>query len=86
MMAPAGHVTVVVVKADVAEPHTVEYSWPGEAVTDGLAGREAGTERLTVADTDAMALAPNVCEGEREGERVRDTAGLTDALTRVHCT
>ena len=86
MMAPAGHVTVVVVKADVPEPHTVEYSWPGEAVTDGLAGREADTERLTVADTDAMALAPNVCEGEREGERVRDTDGLTDALTSLHCT
>ena len=58
MTAPAGHVTVVVVKALAPEPHAVEYSWPGEDVTDGLAGREAGTERLTVGDTDATALAP----------------------------
>ena len=58
MMAPAGHVTVVVVKALVADPQAVENSWPGEDVTDGLAGREADTERLADLDTDATALAP----------------------------
>ena len=68
MMAPAGHVTVVVVKAAAPEPQAVEYSWPGEAVTDGLAGREADRDALDVGDaildrlddgdTDAMALAP----------------------------
>ena len=58
MMAPAGHVTVVVVADVVPEPQAVEYSWPGEDVTDGLAGREADTERLADTDTDATALAP----------------------------
>ena len=57
MMAPAGHVTVVVVADVVPELHAVEDR-PREAETDGLAGREADTERLADLDTDATALAP----------------------------
>ena len=84
MMAPAGHVTVVVV-ADVApEPHAVEYSWPGEDATDGLAGREADLLRDALTDGDAAPPSNALAEREREGLPDRD--GLTDALTILHCT
>ena len=96
MMAPAGHVTVVVVKADVPEPHTVEYSWPGEAVTDGLAGREADLLRDALTDGDTApprreALTegdapPSNALAEREREGLEDRDGLADALTSLHCT
>ena len=93
MMAPAGHVTVVIVPAPAPELHAVEYR-PCEDVTDGLAGREADTERLADAETAAM-LAPGDAtereaeadrEDEREGEAERDEDGLADALTSLHCT
>jgi hypothetical protein len=96
MTAPAGHVTVVVVAAVVPELHAVEYSCPGEGVTDGLAGREADTERLDdtedaterLADVepDAAALSPGDLDTDGEAARDRDSDGLADALTRLHCT
>jgi hypothetical protein len=96
MTAPAGHVTVVVVAAVVPELHAVEYSCPGEGVTDGLAereadtdelaGREADTERLADVETDAAALSPGDLDTDGEAARDRDTDGLADALTILHCT
>ena len=86
MTAPAGHVTVVVVPAPVPELHAVEYSCPGEGVTDWLARREADTERLADVDTDAAALSPGVFDTDCEDARDRDLDGLADALTSLHCT
>ena len=74
-MAPAGHVTVVIVPAPAPELHAVEYR-PCEDVTDGLAGREADTERLADTEMVATALTPGDTaerEGEAEREAVRDT-------------
>ena len=95
-MAPAGHVTVVVVADVVPEPHAVEYRAPGDRVTDGLAGREADlvrldvteadTERLADVEPDAAALSPGDLDTVSEAARDRDSDGLADALTRLHCT
>jgi hypothetical protein len=86
MTAPAGHVTVVVAPAKAPELHAVEYSCPGEGVTDGLAGREADTERLADVETVAAALSPGVLDTDGEAARDRDSDGLADALTILHCT
>jgi hypothetical protein len=66
MMAPAGHVTVTVVKALVAEPQAVEYS-------DG--------DRVTLPDrvADAVTLAPKV--GVREDVDATEAARERDADT-----
>ena len=97
MMAPAGHVTVVIVADVVPELHAVEYR-PREAETDGLAGREADRLRDLLTDgvtpparrdalTDGDTAPPiALAERERDGERERDVDGLADALTSLHCT
>jgi hypothetical protein len=75
MMAPAGHVTVTVVKALVAEPHAVEYS-------DG----DDATERLGDREVEGEALEPYETDGEDEGVGGRERDGLAEALTILHCT
>jgi hypothetical protein len=74
MMAPAGHVTVTVVKALVAAPQAVEYS-----DDDAAAERDALAERDTATPT-------RDDEGDADFVGTRDTDGLTDALTILHCT
>jgi hypothetical protein len=90
MMAPAGHVTVVVVVDVVPEPHAVENRSPGDRVTDGLAGREAEAERLDDLLRDALTVGdtapPSGALGARELERLADGDALADALTSLHCT
>ena len=85
MMAPAGHVTVVVVKAVVPELHTVETSCPADADTDGV----AAVPPLLLLDAlvDGETAAP-LCDAltEREREGLPDRDGLTEALTILHCT
>ena len=99
-MAPAGHVTVVVVADVVPEPHAVEYRAPGDRVTDGLAGREADAERLddadfvadgtrlgdTKEDCEGVTLRPRDTDGDGDGSREGDIEELADALTILHCT
>ena len=100
MTAPAGHVTVFIVAPLVTMLQAVEYSCPGEGVTDGLAGREADTERLDDGDTDTddtrlgvaerdregVTLRPRDTDGDSDGSREGVADGLADALTILHCT
>ena len=86
MMAPAGHVTVVVVKADVPEPHTVEYS-DGEPERLADTVREAVTlmpkvgVRDDVGDTDAVREGEAATDAVRERDTVREAVTL-DVTTR----
>jgi hypothetical protein len=78
MTAPAGHVTVVVVPAPVPELHAVEYSCPGEGVTDGLARREADTDELAGREADTERLAGREADTERLDVTEADTERLAD--------
>ena len=92
MMDPAGHVTVTVVKALVAEPHAVEYS-EGEPATERLAdalrdpdGKSALAGGDGVVDTEAS---PPDGHTDREADRDRDGDTLTDGddgAVTAHCT
>ena len=75
MTAPAGHVTVVVVKAFVPELHTVVTGPNGGGLTDGLAGFER--------DTDGEAGREGDTDGDAGGEG--DTEG-DSSPAEVHCT
>ena len=65
MTEPPGHVTVVVVKAEVPELHTVVYS-EGVAAEDGLTDGEAAALRVTLRVAGGS--------GERLGLRLVDCA------------
>ena len=79
MMAPAGHVTVVVVKADVPEPHTVEYS-DGEPERLADTVREAVTLMPKVGVRDDVGDTDAVREGEAATDAVREGEAATDAV------
>ena len=80
MTAPAGHVTVVVVKAVVPEPHTVEYS---DGEPDRLADtvREAVTLRPNVGVRDDVGDTDDECERETATVVERDGETATEADT-----
>ena len=48
--------------------------------------REAAGEELREAARDTLAVNEEDREAVREGERARDTDGLADLLTSLHCT
>ena len=86
MTAPAGHVTVTVVKALVAMPHAVVSS---EGVREGDFEREGDVEgdREGEADaapdggTDVVGLTVEEAVGESDGVRVSETDGAPDGDT-----